>query len=146
MTNSINLSSLNDDDTIIITTSSEASDLIDIDLTDLNLDYPYTVGDVGAAQPYVIGGSGWPGTLNNLTYQARPGTLNITDTYNLSSNDIMVGDTSLRDWMKTVNDRLSILQPNPRLLEKFTALQQAYEHYRTLEALLHGQDQDETPD
>jgi hypothetical protein len=134
MTNSINLSPLNDDDTIIITTSSEASDLIDIDLTDLDLDYPYTGGAVGAAQPYVIGGSGWPGTLN------------ITDTYNLSSNDIMVGDTSLRDWMKTVNDRLSILQPNPRLLEKFTALQQAYEHYRTLEALLHGQDQDETPD
>ena len=136
MTNSINLSPLNDDDTIIITTSSEASDLIDINLTDLNLDYPYPVGAVGAAQPYVgvTGGSGWPGTLN------------ITDTYNLSSNDIMVGDTSLRDWMKTVNDRLSILQPNPRLLEKFTALQQAYEHYRTLEALLHGQDQDETPD
>jgi hypothetical protein len=135
MTNSINLSPLNDDDTIIITTSSEASDLIDIDLTDLDLDYPYTGGAVGAAQPYVIGGSGWPGTLN------------ITDTYNLSNHaDIMVGDTSLRDWMKTVNDRLSILQPNPRLLEKFTALQQAYEHYRTLEALLHGQDQDETPD
>jgi hypothetical protein len=136
MTNSINLSPLNNDDTIIITTSSEASDLIDIDLTDLNLDFSYTVGAVGAAQPYVgvTGGSGWPGTLN------------ITDTYNLSSNDIMVGDTSLRDWMKTVNDRLSILQPNPRLLEKFTALQQAYEHYRTLEALLHGQDQDETPD
>jgi hypothetical protein len=141
MTNSINLSPLNDDDTIIITTSSEASDLIDIDLTDLDLDFPYPYmgggGAMGAAQPYVgvTGGSGWPGTLN------------ITDTYNLSNHaDIMVGDTSLRDWMKTVNDRLSILQPNPRLLEKFTALQQAYEHYRTLEALLHGQDQDETPD
>ena len=136
MTNSMDLSKLNNNDTITINTEPLDTGIFDINFGDLDLDYPYPVGAVGAAQPYVgvTGGSGWPGTLN------------ITDTYNLSSNDIMVGDTSLRDWMKTVNDRLSILQPNPRLLEKFTALQQAYEHYRTLEALLHGQDQDETPD
>jgi hypothetical protein len=136
MTKSIDLSPLNNNDTIVVNTEHLDTGIFDINFQDL--DFPYMGSDViGAAQPYVgvTGGSGWPGTLN------------ITDTYNLSNHaDIMVGDTSLRDWMKTVNDRLSILQPNPKLLEKFTALQQAYEHYRTLEALLHGQDQDETPD
>ena len=137
MTKSIDLSKLNEDDFAVINVALQDNDNLDIKFADLDLDFPYTVGTVGAAQPYVgvTGGSGWTGTLN------------VTDTYNLSNHaDIMVGDVSLRDWMKTVNDRLSILQPNPRLLEKFTALQQAYEHYRTLEALLHGQDQDETPD
>jgi len=137
MTNSINLSPLNDDDTITINTEPLDTGIFDINFGDLDFPYMGGGGAMGAAQPYVgvTGGSGWTGALN------------ITDTYNLSNHaDIMVGDTSLRDWMKTVNDRLSILQPNPKLLKKFTALQQAYEHYRTLEALLHGQDQDETPD
>ncbi len=34
-----------------------------------------------------------------------------------------------------INQRLAILIPDPKLLDKYTALQEAYDHYRTLEAL-----------
>jgi hypothetical protein len=37
--------------------------------------------------------------------------------------------------METLEKRLAILQPDPEKLEHFDALQKAYEHYKTLEAL-----------
>lgn len=49
--------------------------------------------------------------------------------------DITIGDRSLKKFMDTMEKRLAILQPNPAKLEKFEALQKAYEHYKTLEAL-----------
>ena len=54
--------------------------------------------------------------------------------------DIKIGDLSLKSFMKSVGDRLAILQPNPDKLEKFEALRQAYEHYKTLEALCQESD------
>lgn len=54
--------------------------------------------------------------------------------------DIKVDGVSLKDWMQTVNQRLLILEPKPELQAKYAALQQAYEHYKTLEALLHNAD------
>lgn len=59
--------------------------------------------------------------------------------------DINVDGVSLKDWMETVNKRLSILEPKQELLEKYAALQQAYEHYKTLEALLHNADKTSPP-
>ena len=56
--------------------------------------------------------------------------------------DIMIGGKSMVTWMQKVEQRLSILEPKPQLLAKYEALQQAYEHYRTLEALLHGTEND----
>lgn len=58
------------------------------------------------------------------------------------SGDIKVDGVSLKNWMENVNKRLTILEPKPELLEKYAALQKAYEHYKTLEALLHNADQD----
>ena len=37
--------------------------------------------------------------------------------------------------MEKVSDRLSILTPDPKLLEKYDALKEAYEHYKILEKL-----------
>lgn len=51
--------------------------------------------------------------------------------------DIFINGKSLSDWMSAVEGRLSILQPRPELHEKYTALQEAYNHYKTLEALLY---------
>ena len=51
--------------------------------------------------------------------------------------DIFINGKSLSDWMSAVEGRLSILQPRPELHEKYTALQEAYDHYKTLEALLY---------
>ncbi len=56
--------------------------------------------------------------------------------------DIMIGGKSMVTWMQKVEQRLSILEPKPELLAKYEALQQAYDHYKTLEALLHGTEND----
>lgn len=58
--------------------------------------------------------------------------------------DIKVKGKSLNDFMETLEKRLAILQPDPEKLEKFEALQKAYAHYKTLEALCEVQkDEDE---
>lgn len=54
--------------------------------------------------------------------------------------DIFINGQSLSDWMSAVEQRLSILRPRPELQEKYTALQAAYEHYKTLERLLYEQE------
>jgi hypothetical protein len=54
--------------------------------------------------------------------------------------DIFINGQSLSDWMSAVDQRLSILQPNPELQEKYSALQEAYNHYKTLESLLYEQE------
>lgn len=54
--------------------------------------------------------------------------------------DIVIGDKSMKHWMEKVEARLAILEPKKELLEKYEALQQAYSHYLTLEALLHEEE------
>ena len=54
--------------------------------------------------------------------------------------DIFINGQSLSDWMQAVEQRLSILRPRPELQEKYSALQEAYEHYKTLEAILYEQE------
>ena len=51
--------------------------------------------------------------------------------------DILINEQSLSEWMQAVDKRLSILRPNPELQEKYTALEEAYNHYKTLESLLY---------
>jgi hypothetical protein len=51
--------------------------------------------------------------------------------------DIVMNGASLKDMLNSITDRLAILQPKPELLAKYTNLREAYEHYKTLEALLH---------
>ena len=56
--------------------------------------------------------------------------------------DIMIGGKSMVTWMQKVEQRLSILEPKPQLLAKYEALQQAFDHYKTLENLLYGTEND----
>ena len=49
--------------------------------------------------------------------------------------DIKWKGRSLGDLLMTIEKRLSILVPDPEKLEHFEALQKAYKHYKTLEAL-----------
>jgi hypothetical protein len=51
-------------------------------------------------------------------------------------NVIDVGDT-----LSAIKDRLAILQPDPAKLDKWEALREAYEHYKSLEALI-GEEND----
>ena len=54
--------------------------------------------------------------------------------------DIKLGGVSLKDTLDKINERLSILVPDPKRLEKYQALKQAYENYKILEALCVEQD------
>lgn len=51
--------------------------------------------------------------------------------------DLVINGVKLSDILNGITDRLAILQPKPELLEKYENLREAYEHYKTLEALLH---------
>ena len=54
--------------------------------------------------------------------------------------DIVMNGASLKEILDGITDRLSILQPKPELLAKYDNLREAYEHYKTLEALSHQED------
>ena len=64
-------------------------------------------------------------------------TVNITNNgINLPEDgDIRIGNRSIKQLLETIEQRLSILVPDPKKLQQYEALKQAYEHYRTLEAL-----------
>jgi hypothetical protein len=49
--------------------------------------------------------------------------------------DITIGGRSMKKLLEGIEQRLAILVPDPKKLERYEALQQAYEHYKTLEAL-----------
>ena len=54
--------------------------------------------------------------------------------------DLVMNGVSLKDLLNGITDRLAILQPKPDMLEKYDNLRQAYEHYKTLEALLYDEE------
>ena len=100
---------------------------------------PSTVTNPGVVTGSVtIPNGGYATTASSITMS------NISDaSVNIHSNgidleehaDINIGGQSLKGFMKAMSDRLAILQPDPAKLEQFEALKQAYEHYKTLEAL-----------
>ena len=51
--------------------------------------------------------------------------------------DLVINGVKLSEILNGITDRLAILQPKSELLEKYENLREAYEHYKTLEALLH---------
>lgn len=55
---------------------------------------------------------------------------------------ITIGGVDLATSIDAINKRLSILIPDPKKLEKFEALRQAYSQYQVLEALLLSEDND----
>lgn len=75
--------------------------------------------------------TGWTNSITHNLTQTATGQLNLTG----ESADIVINGQSLNQTLQTIQDRLAILVPDPEKLEKFEALRQAYEHYKTLEAL-----------
>jgi hypothetical protein len=49
--------------------------------------------------------------------------------------NVTINGANLAETLHRIQDRLAILVPDPKLLDKYEALQQAYEHYKLLEAL-----------
>jgi hypothetical protein len=85
------------------------------------------------------GGGGYNYTINNPNSMAGSmavqGDLHLTG----ANADIKVNTKSMKDWMESVERRLLILEPKPELLAKHEALRHAYEHYKTLEAILYDE-------
>jgi hypothetical protein len=65
--------------------------------------------------------------------------LNVSGDSNFDG-DVKIKGRSLEKLLDTIEQRLSILEPNPKKLAKFEALQKAYDHYKLLEALCHEDD------
>jgi len=90
------------------------------------------------SSPITITGGGGAGT----GYSWQGSQANSSGTIKLEGpdSDIFVQGKSMKAWMDAVEQRLCILEPKPELLTKYKALEQAYEHYKTLEAILYEQE------
>jgi hypothetical protein len=133
--------------------SSDIDDILKIDMSStVNIGavgssggYAYTVTGANGTSNYPSWSNNWNNNWTTSTFSTgglgvTQGTVDINaDGIKMQAGtDIKIGHKSLLDFMDRVEARLGILQPNPELLEKFEALKQAYEHYKTLEALCTG--------
>ena len=112
----------------------------------ITLDPSYSYGD---ASSVTVGSMDTDFNINSGTFTIDTSSVSDMD-WKYDSNitvpedsDIKIGDRSLKTFMDTVEKRLSILQPDPKKLKKFEALQKAYEHYKHLERLCELDDEDE---
>jgi hypothetical protein len=102
--------------------------------------YTVNTGAVGSASHYSI-------TPGNATYTIPSyytttnaiWTSNIVQQHDITitvqNQTIEVGKT-----LKMLMDRLCVIEPNFKLIEKYPALREAYEHYKMMEALLANED------
>jgi len=134
-----NVSYSGSNDTITIDTSSMySSDTITFPSSSNAFTYSGAGSTVGGITTIgnITSNSQWTTgyTLNNTI---TPNTVNISATGidMAAGTDITVGGQSLKEFMKKMEQRLAILVPDPKKLEKFEALKKAYEHYKTMESL-----------
>jgi len=85
------------------------------------------------------------GAGTGFSFNPAPNTVNITTggIEMAAGSDIKIGDRSLLAFMKTMEERLAILVPDPKKLEKFEALKKAYEYYKTMESLCFDKPEEE---
>ena len=94
------------------------------------------MGGIYTVSAGAIGGGGaWVSSGTNTSTLKVQGDAEFAGKVSINGQDIST-------VLQNINDRLSILVPNPKLLDKYEALRQAYEHYRTLEALCVDADED----
>jgi len=142
-------------------------DLPTLTLDDITID----LGNYDAATDNMISSSGidtitldpsWSnvGTITIPSGSGGSGGISYTSSYNWTPNptqvtisnngiemapgtDIKVDGKSLKEFMNKMEQRLSILVPDPAKLEKFEALKKAYEHYKTMESLCFDEPKEE---
>jgi hypothetical protein len=107
------------------------SDTVEIDIGDYVVDDADWIFDAsGLTAPTITIGDNFSMNTNNSL--EVDGNITCKDK---DGNVINVGDT-----LSAIKDRLAILQPDPKKLEQWEALREAYEHYKSLEALI-GQEE-----
>lgn len=138
-----------DGEDILSTTSIASSDTTggmeySVDLSAMNStvfnynsgQHPYgniTISNGGSSGSMFSSNGASPIWTSNITTSATP-SISVSGDANFDG-DIKWKGRSLGDMLETIENRLSILVPDPEKLEHFEALKKAYEHYKTLEAL-----------
>jgi hypothetical protein len=125
-----------------ITLDSSSVDTITIsDFTSMSntITLPSSAYSVGGAGIGYSANTQWATGTNGYTFTntTAPNTVNISNTgIDMAAGaDIKIDGKSLKEFMTKMEQRLSILVPDPAKLEKFQALKKAYEHYKTMESL-----------
>jgi len=80
----------------------------------------------------------YTGTGATGTFTIDIGDYNDTGTefsYNTTYTAYHEVGSAMRKRLEAIEERLNILVPDPTKLEKYEALQKAYEHYKTMERL-----------
>jgi hypothetical protein len=94
------------------------------------------LGGGTVSTPITVGGGAGSGYTWGTATNKTSGTIKLEG----PDSDIFVQGKSMKAWMDAIEQRLCILEPKPELLEKYKALEQAYNHYKTLEAILYEQE------
>jgi hypothetical protein len=89
--------------------------------------YTFTTSGTSVGSAYITSNNTWTNSTSSPTIQ-------VTGDAEFDG-DVKLKGKSLTSWMETMEKRLAILVPDPKKLEKFEALQKAYNHYKMLEAL-----------
>ena len=97
----------------------------------------YSIGAIGSSGSFLTSsganGTGWStiGTVGTSHVQTA---LSVTGDAEFEG-DVKIKGVSIAKALEDIQSRLAILVPDPKKLEHFEALQKAYKHYKTLEAL-----------
>jgi hypothetical protein len=100
--------------------------------------YTFTTSGTGGG-----GGSGYTLSTGTSGYAWNTTTTGIDSSVHITQGgidmpadaDIKIGDRSLKEFMTKMEERMAILVPNPKKIEKFEALKKAYENYKLMERL-----------
>jgi hypothetical protein len=119
----------------------------------ITLDPSYTYSGGAATTSTVSVTDDYVSDINSGTFTINTSSISDPDDYGYGNwgsdisvpeeGDIKIGNRSLKTFMDTMEKRMAILQPDPAKLEKFEALQKAYEHYKHLERLCELDDEGE---
>jgi hypothetical protein len=109
--------------------------------SNLTIKVPATVGNVFTVS---AGSGGSGGILNNGSYSYNSNwassAVNVQSGLKVSGDAAIDGDLTIQgisiiETLQKIQERLAILVPDPKLVDKYAALKEAYEQYKTLEAL-----------
>lgn len=92
-------------------------------------------GAVGSAQ-YTFTNSNWNSIADPSVHITQGGIDMPADA------DIKIGNRSLKEFMAKMEERMAILVPDPKKIEKFQALKKAYENYKLMERLCQEDEQE----
>jgi hypothetical protein len=103
--------------------------------------YTFTTNGTGSTSPaYTINaGAGMNGTWGTITSSSSTPSIKVTGDAEFEGS-VKVKGKDLAKSLEAIEKRLAILVPDPKKLEKYEALQRAYDHYKLLEALCHETD------